>query len=134
MLVEDNPINQIVASSILAEMNYTADLAENGHQALSAAHKKDYDVIFMDMQMPGMDGLEATRLIRAQLPADRQPVIIAMTANAMEGDKQICLDAGMNDYISKPVIPETVQNTLKNWFNSRQFSPNKKNEYETANT
>ena len=57
-----------------------------------------------------------------------------MTANAMEGDKQICLDAGMNDYISKPVIPETVQNTLKNWFNSRQFSPNKKNEYETANT
>ncbi len=134
LLVEDNPINQIVASSILAEMNYTADLAENGHQALSAAHKKDYDVIFMDMQMPGMDGLEATRLIRAQLPADRQPVIIAMTANAMEGDKQICLDAGMNDYISKPVIPETVQNTLKNWFNSRQFSPNKKNEYETANT
>ena len=70
----------------------------------------------MDMQMPEMGGLEATRHIRAEFAPERQPIIIAMTANAMEGDKQSCLDAGMNDYISKPVLPETVEATLQRWF------------------
>ncbi len=113
LLAEDNPINQIVATSILDEMAYNAEIAENGQQALDALRKKPYDVIFMDMQMPEMDGLEATRRIRAEFPADRQPIIIAMTANAMEGDKQDCLNAGMNDYISKPVMPEAIEAALQ---------------------
>ncbi len=113
LLAEDNPINQIVAASILDEMAYKVELAENGRQAVEALRKKAYDVIFMDMQMPEMDGLEATRYIRAEFPPDRQPIIIAMTANAMDGDKQECLDAGMNDYISKPVLPEAVEAALQ---------------------
>lgn len=115
LLVEDNPINQIVAASILDEIAYKADIAENGLQALQALHKKPYDVIFMDMQMPEMDGLEATRCIRADFPTERQPIIIAMTANAMESDKRECLAAGMNDYISKPVLPSAVEAVLKHW-------------------
>lgn len=115
LLVEDNPINQIVASSILDEMAYKAEIAENGRQALDALHKKPFDVVFMDMQMPELDGLSATRLIRTELPRDRQPIIIAMTANAMESDKQACLTAGMNDYISKPILPEAIEATLRHW-------------------
>lgn len=115
LLAEDNPINQIVASSILDEMAYKIDLAETGLEALQALRKKAYDVIFMDMQMPDMDGLEATRRIRADFPPDQQPIIIAMTANAMEGDRQECLQAGMNDYISKPVLPEAVETALQYW-------------------
>ena len=115
LLVEDNPINQIVAASILDEMAYKVDLAENGVQAIQALHKRPYDVIFMDMQMPEMDGLEATRRIRADFPAEQQPIIIAMTANAMEGDRKECIDAGMNDYVSKPVLPEAVESALQRW-------------------
>jgi signal transduction histidine kinase/DNA-binding response OmpR family regulator len=115
LLAEDNPINQIVATSILDEIAYKADIAEDGKQALEALRKKAYDVIFMDMQMPEMDGLEATRRIRADFPPDRQPIIVAMTANAMDGDKQNCLAAGMNDYISKPVLPEAVEAVLERW-------------------
>ncbi|EIJ36054.1 hybrid sensor histidine kinase/response regulator [Thiothrix nivea] len=113
LLAEDNPINQIVAASILDEMAYKAEIAENGLQALEALRKKPFDVIFMDMQMPEMDGLEATRRIRAEFPPARQPVIIAMTANAMEGDRQQCLNAGMNDYISKPILPEAIETALQ---------------------
>ena len=116
LLAEDNPINQIVAASILDEMAYKVDIVENGLQAIAALRKKPYQVILMDMQMPEMGGLEATRHIRAEFAPERQPIIIAMTANAMEGDKQSCLDAGMNDYISKPVLPETVEATLQRWF------------------
>jgi CheY-like chemotaxis protein len=115
LLAEDNPINQIVASSILDEMAYKVDLAESGLEVLQAMRKKAYDVILMDMQMPDMDGLEATRRIRADFPPDQQPIIIAMTANAMEGDRQECLQAGMNDYISKPVLPEAVETALQYW-------------------
>ncbi len=115
LLVEDNQINQIVATSILDEMAYKVDVAENGVEAVSATRNKHYHVIFMDMQMPEMDGLEATRRIRAELAAEHQPIIIAMTANAMDGDKALCLAAGMNDYISKPVLPETVEAALQHW-------------------
>ncbi len=131
LLAEDNPINQIVASSILDDMAYKADLVENGRQAIEALKKKTYDVVFMDMQMPEMDGLEATRRIRATLPSEHQPIIIAMTANAMESDRQECMDAGMNDYISKPVLPEAVDAALQRW-----FTPNNKttgNPHELAN-
>ncbi len=115
LLAEDNPINQMVATSILEEMQYTADIAENGVEVLAALRKKPYDIIFMDMQMPEMDGLTATRHIRADFPPERQPIIIAMTANAMDAGKQNCLDAGMNDYISKPILPETVEAALQRW-------------------
>lgn len=115
LLAEDNPINQIVASSILDEMAYKAEIAETGLQALAALKRQAFDVIFMDMQMPEMDGLTATRRIRQEFPADRQPVIIAMTANAMESDKDACLAAGMNDYISKPILPEVLEAALERW-------------------
>ena len=118
LLAEDNPINQIVASSILDEMAYKVDIAENGKDVIKALQRKAYNVIFMDMQMPEMDGLEATRRIRAEFPHEHQPIIIAMTANAMEGDKQECLEAGMNDYISKPILPETVEAALQRWCES----------------
>ena len=115
LLAEDNPINQIVATSILNEMAYKAEIAENGRQVLEALRKQAFDVIFMDMQMPELDGLAATRLIRNEFPIDRQPIIIAMTANAMESDKQACLTAGMNDYISKPILPEAIEAALQHW-------------------
>ncbi|TXH68532.1 MAG: response regulator [Thiothrix sp.] len=115
LVAEDNPINQIVAASMLSELGYKNDLAENGRQAIEALRAKPYDVIFMDMQMPELDGLAATRIIRTELPADRQPIIIAMTANAMESDKEACLAAGMNDYISKPILPEAVAAALEHW-------------------
>lgn len=113
LLAEDNPINQIVASSILDEMSYQVEVVENGREAIEALRKKPFDVIFMDMQMPEVDGLTATRIIRKELPTDRQPVIIAMTANAMESDKDTCLAAGMNDYISKPILPEAIEAALE---------------------
>lgn len=115
LLAEDNPINQIVATSILDEMAYKADIAETGLQAIAALKNKSFDVIFMDMQMPELDGLTATRRIRAEFPAERQPLIIAMTANAMESDKDACLAAGMNDYISKPILPEAIEAALERW-------------------
>jgi signal transduction histidine kinase/DNA-binding response OmpR family regulator len=119
LLAEDNPINQIVASAILQELGYSADIVPNGQEAVTAACNQRYDLILMDMQMPLMGGLEATKQIKAILPPHKQPIIIAMTANALEGDKQICLDAGMHDYISKPVLPETVKNALQYWFTDR---------------
>ncbi|MFI0400582.1 MAG: response regulator [Thiolinea sp.] len=127
LLAEDNPINQIVASSILDEMAYKVDIAENGRQAIEALRNQPFDVIFMDMQMPELDGLSATRLIRAEFPANRQPIIIAMTANAMESDKQACLAAGMNDYISKPILPEAIEAALERWCSA----PNKNQEQLT---
>lgn len=115
LLVEDNAINQMVAVAILEEMAYQVDVAENGLKALAAVKNKSYHVIFMDIQMPEMDGLEATRQIRAKLPSTQQPIIIAMTANAMDGDKALCLAAGMNDYISKPILPEMIASALQHW-------------------
>lgn len=133
LLAEDNPINQIVASSILDEMAYKTELAENGLQVLEAMQNKAYDVIFMDMQMPEMDGLEATRRIRAEFPPGQQPVIIAMTANAMESDKQECLKAGMNDYISKPVLPEAVEAALARWSKTKpEHQPPEETSHATA--
>ncbi len=102
LLAEDNAINQELAMMTLQRLGYHADLVSNGEKAVQAISQRPYDVILMDVQMPVMDGLEATRTIRQTFPSMRQPHIIALTANAMQGDRQICLSMGMNDYISKP--------------------------------
>jgi CheY-like chemotaxis protein len=103
LLAEDNVVNQKLALRLLAQMGYRADVASNGLEAIQAVERQPYDVILMDVQMPEMDGLEATRHLCARIPTDRRPRIIAMTANAMKGDREMCLAAGMDDYVSKPV-------------------------------
>ena len=103
LVVDDNTVNQTVALSFLSKVGYRADVASNGLEALDALNRQFYDLVFMDGQMPEMDGEEATRQIRKQLPTDQQPYIVAMTANAMQGDRERYLNSGMNDYISKPI-------------------------------
>jgi CheY-like chemotaxis protein len=111
LLVEDNPINQLVANGLLEKAGCSADLATDGVDAVEKAQSGGYDLILMDMQMPRLDGLGATRRIRG-LPLARQPVILAMTANAFEEDRQQCLAAGMNDFLSKPLAFETFKAAL----------------------
>jgi signal transduction histidine kinase/ActR/RegA family two-component response regulator len=101
LIAEDNPVNQRVASRMLQRLGYKADVVENGRLAVEAAERETYDVIFMDVQMPELDGLEATRRIKAR--AGASPWIIALTAHALEEDRQQCLAAGMDDFLSKPV-------------------------------
>ena len=113
LLAEDNPVNQKVALAMLKHLGYNADLAGNGREVLSSLEQKAYDVILMDIQMPEMDGLEATRFIRTRLPSASQPKIVAMTAYAMKGDREQCLAAGMDDYIGKPVKMEELKRALE---------------------
>jgi len=103
LLVEDNAVNQKLALRLLEQMGYRADLAGNGLEALQAIGRQKYDVVLMDVQMPEMDGLEASRQICARWPRGERPYIVAMTANAMQGDRERCLEAGMDDYVSKPI-------------------------------
>jgi CheY-like chemotaxis protein len=113
LVVEDNLINQQLILQILNKLGYAPDCVENGKQAAAAAGSEQYDLILMDVQMPEMDGLETTRLIRRDLPV--QPVIIALTANAMVGDREECAQAGMNDYISKPIRLEELMWLLEKY-------------------
>jgi CheY-like chemotaxis protein len=112
LVAEDNNINQKLALRLLARLGYQADLATNGLEVLAALEQQTYDVILMDVQMPELDGLEATRRIRQRWPDDLRPHIIAMTANAMQGDRELCLAAGMDDYLSKPVRVEALVEAL----------------------
>ncbi len=112
LLAEDNSVNQKVALLILQRMGYRADIASNGLEVLAALQRQSYDVILMDVQMPEMDGITATQQIRCTHPSD-QPWIIAMTANAMQDARQQCLEAGMNDYISKPVQIQGLKDVLQ---------------------
>jgi CheY-like chemotaxis protein len=111
LVAEDNEINQKLTIAILAKLGFQAALACNGKEVLDMADHEHYDLILMDVQMPEMDGLEATRYIRENYK--RQPVIIAMTANAMVEDREECIRAGMNDYIAKPVKIETLITMLR---------------------
>jgi len=110
---EDNVVNQKLTMKVLEKLGYRADLAMNGKEVLEMADLEQYDLILMDVQMPEMDGLEATRMLRLCL--EKQPVIIAMTANVMEGDKDDCTQAGMDDYISKPVELNELLTKLEKW-------------------
>jgi CheY-like chemotaxis protein/nitrogen-specific signal transduction histidine kinase len=112
LLAEDNLVNQKVAIHMLKKIGYQADVAMNGLEAIEILQKSIYDVVLMDLQMPKMDGIEATRHIISRFPPERRPQIVAMTANAMEGDREICLAAGMNDYITKPINIEQLAKAL----------------------
>jgi CheY-like chemotaxis protein/nitrogen-specific signal transduction histidine kinase len=112
LLAEDNLVNQKVALHMLKRIGYQADIAIDGLDAIEHLRHQPYDVILMDLQMPKMDGIEATRRILTEFPEHRCPTIIAMTANALEGDKQECLDAGMHDYVTKPVKIEQLARAL----------------------
>jgi signal transduction histidine kinase/DNA-binding response OmpR family regulator len=115
LLAEDNPFNQKVAEGLLKLLGCRVELAANGAEALERVRDKEYDLVFMDCQMPEMDGYEATRRIR-KLPAPRnETLIVAMTANALSGDRNACFDAGMDDFLSKPVTKAVVESTLAKW-------------------
>ncbi len=122
LLAEDNEANQFVAEELLSLVGAVLDIAENGRIALEKVRQQDYDAILMDVQMPEMDGLEATRRIRAEFP-DRKLPIIALTANAMKGDLEICLEAGMDDYVTKPLDRQQLFHTLRKWLPSAPPTP-----------
>ncbi len=118
LLVEDNLVNQKVALRFLDRLGYRADAVANGLEAVRSVQDRPYDLVFMDLQMPEMDGFEASREIRHSVPTDRQPRIIALTANALQGDREACLAAGMDDYITKPIKLQDIAASIQ-----RQFAP-----------
>jgi CheY-like chemotaxis protein len=115
LLVEDNPGNQLIITAMLGKLGIAPDLAEDGRQAVEAVSRKPYDVILMDCQMPVMDGYTATREIREVTSQSKAPYIIALTANALKGDREKCLEAGMNDYVAKPATVSQLQEVLQKW-------------------
>ncbi len=123
LLAEDNTVNQKFGLRLLERMGYRADVAANGLEAVQALARQPYDIVLMDVQMPEMDGLEATRQICAGWSFAERPRIIAMTANAMQGDREACLAAGMDDYISKPVQISDLQAALERWGAVRAADP-----------
>jgi CheY-like chemotaxis protein len=129
LVAEDNVINQQVALSFLERLGYRADVVANGLEVLSSLRRQPYDVVLMDVQMPEMDGLEATRRIRrlspSELAAEAQPRIIAMTANVMQEDCEVCLAAGMDDYVGKPVQVEELVSALSKCQPRRPQAPQK---------
>lgn len=120
LLAEDNEVNQKVTLRMLNKLGIRADIAANGLEVLQALERQTYDIVLMDIQMPEMDGLEAAKFIRQRWPSEEGPHIIALTAHALEGDRQRCLDAGMNDYISKPMRIEELIGALCKYPSTRQ--------------
>ncbi len=126
LLADDNPINQKVGLSVLHKLGYRADVAGNGLDVINALEQRTYDVLFLDVQMPEMDGLDCARQICTRWNRDKRPVIVAMTGNALMGDREKCLAAGMDDYISKPVRIAELQAVLERW------GPTKSRKFDTA--
>ena len=120
LLAEDNLVNQKVALRLFQRLGYRPDVVANGVEVLEALRRQPYDLVFMDVQMPEMDGLTATRRVREEFPPERQPRIVAMTANAMQGDAELCLGAGMDAYLSKPVKMDEVKAVLDGY----ELTPN----------
>jgi CheY-like chemotaxis protein len=114
LLVEDNQINREVAKSLLKSVNLSVDIAVNGQEAVNRVRIADYDLVLMDVRMPEMDGLQATQLIRDMTDKQELP-ILAMTANIFEDDRRACLEAGMNDFVAKPVVPERLFAKIVKW-------------------
>ncbi len=115
LLAEDNPINAVLATTLIRREGHKVDVAPNGEEAIKAVVAGDYDIVFMDMHMPVLDGLEASRRIRAlAAPAGRLP-IVALTANATTTDRQRCMAAGMNDFLTKPFEPADLHQMLAKW-------------------
>jgi CheY-like chemotaxis protein len=112
LVAEDNPVNQKIAQRMLKHLGYPVDIAANGLEALQALEHKFYNIILMDIQMPEMDGLEATKIIRQRLSVEEQPRIIAVTAHALDYSREMCIDAGMDDYIAKPVQKDELAKVL----------------------
>lgn len=119
LLVEDNDMNRKIVIKVLKTNGLECELAANGHEAVGMVQEKDYDLIFMDCQMPIMDGYECTRKIRQFEGGKKHTVIIAMTANAMEGDREKCLMAGMDDYLSKPIDFEKMFTMMRHYVSDR---------------
>ena len=111
LVVEDHPINQLVAKEMLDELGYQVVLAQDGQDALDILAEQTFDLIFMDVQMPRLDGLEATRRIRQQWP-ERGPYIIALTAHTLQEDRRRCFEAGMDAFLSKPLRLDTLRRTM----------------------
>ncbi|MCP3933415.1 MAG: response regulator [Bacteroidetes bacterium] len=124
LIVDDNPTNQAVAKGMLSKFNIKTEIADNGQHAIEVLEEKKLDLVFMDCQMPIMDGYEATQNIRNPKSnvLNHGIIIIAMTANAMQGDREKCISAGMNDYISKPIDPDKLQKTLTKWLDNTEIS------------
>lgn len=120
LVAEDNSINRTLMEMILKKSGYATDLAADGKEAIEKINSKAYDLVFMDVQMPQLDGLEATKQIRSDAKYKNNPVIVAMTAFALAGDKEKCIEAGMNDYISKPIRIEDIQNIITRWFSEKK--------------
>lgn len=116
LVAEDNQINQVVLKRMLEKRGHHVELAGDGTAVMQRIAYESFDLIFMDVQMPRLNGLETTRMIRASLPAEKHPVIIAVTANALKGDREQCLAAGMDEYISKPVTNEAVTEVIRQFF------------------